>query len=60
MKQAKIHTDETYNGIHYTVTLIDENGAHVATQTATKLSEAKVIKENWVSGKYRMLTETGS
>jgi len=58
MKQAKIHTEETYNGTLYTVSLIDENGIQVTTRTTSKMSEANMIKENWVAGKHQVLTET--
>lgn len=57
MKQAKIHSNDTYNGTYYSVILI-ENGNQVAIRTASKKTEAQMIKENWVAGKYQLLSET--
>ena len=56
-KTASIHPLETDLGDHYAVTLKDESGNTVSTQVVNDLNDARQLKENWESGKHKLLTE---
>lgn len=55
-RKAQIHTHEGPDKTFYTIRMENEKG-HRMSRTASSLSEAKQIKENFENGSYQVLTE---